>query len=462
LQNRFVKTVLSADECADEAACIEWLEKLRWPNGVICIRCGYTRVYRIVSKSRSGNLRRLYECGACHRQFSVATATIIHNSHLPLRKWIVVLQEILNSESECSVSLLAQELDVHYRTARRVAGEIREALRHPPQWLSRGLEEMNSIPSDRRPSPGPKASSQGKRSNKSRTGVAKRNASGAGRHPAGIVGFVVPDLMNPFFTEIAGGLMEQVRKRGSNLLISSSGGNNACERQEIEEFLDLRVDSLVIISTQTSPALFVRLKKHGVRFVMVDREIPGLGSNYVGVNDEKVGMLAVSHLIGQGYRHIAHICDPRISTGIGRLKGYRQGLRINQIPERPGSIVHVNSAGPKAELAGYKAMNTLLTSRVHLDSVFCYNDIVAIGAMRAIAHAGLRVPDDIAVVGVGNIPSGELFKVSLTSIDQNGALIGQKAGQLVLSLPGGRTAVRSKRLLLPPVLIKRKSTSRLR
>jgi LacI family transcriptional regulator len=111
-------------------------------------------------------------------------------------------------------------------------------------------------------------------------------------------------------------------------------------------------------------------------------------------------------------------------------------------------------------LAGYKAMSTLLTSRIPLDSVFCYNDIIAIGAMRAIVHAGLRVPDNIAVVGVGNVPNAELFKVSLTSIDQNCALIGERAGELALSLVEGRSALRPKRILLSPLLVKRQSTRR--
>lgn len=312
----------------------------------------------------------------------------------------------------------------------------------------------------RRSSTGLKAFSQDKQSEVSGLRPVIARSSDAGRRPIGTIGFIVPDLMNPFFMEIAGGLMKQVRKRGSNLLISSSGGNDASERKEIEEFLDLRVDSLVIISTQTSTSLFQRLKKHGARLVMVDREIPGIGLNYVGVNDEKVGMLPVSHLFGQGYHHIAHICDQRISTGIGRLGGYCKGLRTNQIREKTERIINVDSVDANAEFAGYKAMNTLLTSRALLDSVFCYNDIIAIGAMRALAHAGLRVPDDIAVVGVGNVPNAELLKVSLTSIDQNCALIGERAGELAMSLVEGRSVIRPQRILLLPLLVKRQSTRR--
>ena len=103
-------------------------------------------------------------------------------------------------------------------------------------------------------------------------------------------------------------------------------------------------------------------------------------------------------------------------------------------------------------------MNSLLRSRVHIDSVFCYNDVIAIGAMRAIANAGQRIPDDIAVVGVGNVPNAELFKVPLTSIDQNCALIGERAGELALRLVERRRALSPKRILLSPVLVKRQST----
>jgi LacI family transcriptional regulator, galactose operon repressor len=445
---------------------MEWLERLRWPAGVTCVRCGHDHVFRIVSKCRSGKPRKIYECGVCHHQFTVITGTIFHNSHLPLKKWTTALRMMLDGDREYSAGALARELEVQYRTARRVAGEVREALRYPPEWLSRALEDENRHTRVRRSSSGLKPFGPSKRPDIDKRPPAKMISRDTGRYSTvkarstRTIGFVVPDLINPFFTEMASGLMKQARKRGYSVLISSSGGNDACEREEIEEFLDLHVDSLVIVSTQTSTALFQRLKKHGVPFIMVDREIPGLGVNYVGVDDEKVGMLAVSHLYECGCRHIAHIGGPRISTGVGRLKGYLKGLRKFGIPERSEYIANVASPDLKAEFAGYKAMSILLKSRVHIDSVFCYNDVIAIGTMRAIAHAGQRIPGDIAVVGVGNVPNADLFKVPLTSIDQKCALIGERAGEFALSLVENRRVLRPKRILLSPVLVRRQSTRR--
>ena len=334
LDDRVVSRLIGIHENADEVTCIQWLEILRWPAGVTCVRCGHDHIFRIASKRRSGKPRGIYECGLCRHQFTVTSGTFFHDSHLPLPKWIAAIRMMLDDHSGSSASLLARELEVQYRTARRITGEIREALRHPPEWLSRALESEDRLQRVR-------GSFSGQGPDVRKSSPAKTISRDPGHHlevnsnSKHTIGFIVPDLINPFFTMIAGGLMKQVRKRGYSVLISSSGGNDACERQEIEDFLDLNVASLVIVSTQTSTALFQRLKRHGVRFVMVDREIPSLGVNYVGVDDEKVGMLAVSHLYDRGCRHIAHICGPRISTGMGRLRGYLNGLRRYEMPERP-------------------------------------------------------------------------------------------------------------------------------
>jgi LacI family transcriptional regulator len=175
------------------------------------------------------------------------------------------------------------------------------------------------------------------------------------------------------------------------------------------------------------------------------------------VKDEAVGALATEHLIAQGARRIAHIRGPAVSTGRGRLRGYRRALERHGMKVRPEFVV----SGEWGDRGGYEAMLRLLDLNPRPDAVFCYNDPVAAGAIQAALEAGLKVPDDVAIIGAGNVHYSDLLRVPLSTVDQSSALIGQRAAELLSRCMEAGKPPKPRRILIPPRLIIRDS-SRLR
>jgi LacI family transcriptional regulator len=176
----------------------------------------------------------------------------------------------------------------------------------------------------------------------------------------------------------------------------------------------------------------------------------------VGVKDEEIGAMATEHLIEQGCRRIAHIRGPLIAPGTGRLRGYSRALAKHGLKAPPEYVV----SGQHSDGSGYDAMRQLLKLNPPPDGVFCYNDPVAAGAIKAVLEAGLRVPNDIAIIGAGNVHYSDLLRVPLSTIDQSSSAIGETAAELLVSCIESKTPVPAKRILIAPQLIVRESSRR--
>lgn len=274
------------------------------------------------------------------------------------------------------------------------------------------------------------------------------------------VGLIVPTMVHPFFAEVAKGISGKIRRKGYSLLISSSEEDPELEKREIEHLLARQVDALIIASAQSSVESFRQIDERKVPCVLIDRKLPGFNSNYVGVDDEEIGLLATLHLVQSGCRRIAHIRGPELSTGRGRLEGYRRALARHGLEVLPGYVVPGRSFDDNAEASGYEAMKKLLGLNPRPDGVFCFNDPIATGGMKAIWEAGLRIPQDIALVGAGNIRSDELLRVPLSSIDQCSQTMGERAATLALKLIESKDCSRTRTILLRPTLVARASTAK--
>lgn len=271
------------------------------------------------------------------------------------------------------------------------------------------------------------------------------------------IGLVVPDLMYSFFAEVAKGLTEKLRPFRYQVVISISEENPKLESEEVDFLLARRVDGLVLASAQppTAPRLFRTIEERKVPYVLIDRKILGLRANYVGVDDEKVGEMATGHLIECGCRTIAHISGPKIATALGRLAGYRKALAQHNRRFSKSLVVR----GCFEDECGYRAMNKLLELKSRPDGVFCFNDPVAAGAVKAALEAGLSVPQDIALIGVGNVHYSDQLRVPLSTVDQSSSGVGRYAAELLLGLIEKRTKG-TRAILLPPQLIVRESSIR--
>lgn len=275
-----------------------------------------------------------------------------------------------------------------------------------------------------------------------------------------LIGLVAPSLRHPFFAEISRGLSSVIRSRGYSLIVSSSEEDPEIEKEEIQRMVGRQLDALVVATSGSNTELFERMENKSQPYVLIDRELPGLAANFIGINDEKAGWLATEHLIDRGCNRIAHIRGVDNSTGIGRFKGYSLALRHRGIPYKEEYVVRGSRVDTEAIQQGVEAMRRLLELTSPPDGVFCFNDPLAIGAMSAIIDSGLKIPEDIALIGCGNEPNNPYLHVALSSIDQHSQMIGQRAGELVLSLIGKKEMPRARTVILEPTLVARASTQR--
>jgi len=275
------------------------------------------------------------------------------------------------------------------------------------------------------------------------------------------LGLVVPDLLHPFFADVAKAISAEARKQGYSLLISSSDEDPELEVQEIKQLLARRVDVILVASAQWSVDCFRMIEEHETPYILIDRRFQGLDANFVGVDDEAVGSLATSHLIEQGCKRIAHIRGPEVSTAVGRLEGYKRVLASYNLTPLPGHIVSLGASGDhRGEKGGYEAAKKLLASEALPDGIFCFNDPSALGAMRAILEAGLRIPEDVAVIGCGNLSYSDFLRVPLSSVDQGSENIGKSAAELALKIARKKEPVRPRTELISPRVVVRSSSQR--
>ncbi|MGC1872110.1 MAG: LacI family DNA-binding transcriptional regulator [Acidobacteriaceae bacterium] len=273
-----------------------------------------------------------------------------------------------------------------------------------------------------------------------------------------IVGLVVPDLLHPFFAEFAKSLNGVLRPQNYGIILASSEEDPEIEQQEISRVLARGVDALLIASCQPILQGFYGIEDQRTPFILIDRDFPHLRANFVGTDDFLVGQLATDHLLQIGKRRIAHIAGPKLAPGTDRLHGYQTALQEKQVTVPPPYIIENSKVEEVGEAAGYEAMQKLLKLKPRPDAVFCYNDLMAIGAMHAVLETGLTIPGDIAFVGCGNVRYSNYLRIPLSSIDQSTTLLGKHAGDLALELIQKKSSA-PRKIRVEPSLIVRASSS---
>lgn len=275
-----------------------------------------------------------------------------------------------------------------------------------------------------------------------------------------LVGLIVPDLLHPFFAEIAKSLSRVIGGKGYSLIIASSEEDPELEAREIRQLQARHLDALVVASCAMDDTSIDKLALHNEPYVLIDRNFSKVKSNFVGTDDEAAGRIATEHLIQMGCKRIAHISGRANSTGHGRLKGYRAALQSHGLRYREEYVVSRLHVDADSIGQGKQAMQMLLGCKVRPDGVFCYNDPLAIGAMEEIFEAGLSVPDDIAVIGCGNLHYDSSLRVPLSSVDQQSHVIGLRAGEVLLEIIESKSPKPPRTIVLEPALVARLSTMR--
>jgi LacI family transcriptional regulator len=272
------------------------------------------------------------------------------------------------------------------------------------------------------------------------------------------IGLIVPDLVHSFFAELAKGVSSALRTESYQLILASAEEEPELECQEIEHLLARGVDALLIASCQNKVSGFKSIIASKIPYVLIDRFLPRLNAHFVGTDDRAAGRMATEHLIQLGRKRIAHISGELASTSIERLNGYKEALAENHIPFRHEMVATRSRLEEEGVQIGNHAMSNLLKLKKLPDAVFCYNDLTAIGAIHCLLANKLRVPEDVAIIGCGNLRLSSYLEMPLSTMDQSTLLQGETAANLALSLIERKQKQGAKHLLIQPKLIARAST----
>ncbi len=245
-------------------------------------------------------------------------------------------------------------------------------------------------------------------------------------------GLLINDLHNPYFPGVADGVKRAADARGYRLLLNSAFLDDDDERNALETFIDFRVDGIILTGSRVAPAAIERAAL-STPIVVVSRPMRSRTVDTIN-NDDRLGAtVAVEHLIGLGHRHVWHIDGGRGAGAAQRRAGYESTMH------RHGLEPHVVSAA-FTEGSGAKAAQRAIGSGLPITAVFAGNDLSALGALDAIEAAGMRVPDDISLVGYDNTFIAALRHVALTTVDQARERLGQLAIEaLIERIEQGRT-----------------------
>ncbi|MBK3574729.1 LacI family DNA-binding transcriptional regulator [Streptomyces sp. MBT65] len=259
-------------------------------------------------------------------------------------------------------------------------------------------------------------------------------ARGLRSRRTGTIALVIPNVHQPFNAELAEQIISAPEALGLKVVLAPTRGDARRERTLLSTSHGELVDGVIYVPHALAPEDYLSQPVAQPTVVLGERpaEAAGLNLDYVGIADEQGAHAAVAHLLAQGRRRIAAICErtgPR--AGGRRLHGYRRALDEAGVAYDDSLVLGVDDADLFS--AGVGATTRLLRTRVRFDALFCYNDVVAIGALSVLGRSGIAVPDDVALTGFDDIDAARFTSPPLTTVDPQRGSIARKAVALLRS-----------------------------
>ena len=243
------------------------------------------------------------------------------------------------------------------------------------------------------------------------------------------IGIIIPEIVHYFFSSVISGIEDIASQRGYTVIICQSNESFDREVANAKTLLSHRVDGILIsISKQTNTFThFQNLQEGGIPLVFFDRIAPGINADQVIIDDIEASYDATRHLIENGCKRIAHFAGPQsLLIGRNRLQGYINALTEAGLPVDNRLIIQADTFE--------KARNTvgqMLDSGIVPDGIFAVNDMTAIGAMQTILKRGLRIPEDVSIVGFSDGYLSGVTDPHLSSVDQHGYEMGTMAAEML-------------------------------
>jgi LacI family transcriptional regulator len=246
------------------------------------------------------------------------------------------------------------------------------------------------------------------------------------------IGVIIPELVHFFFSTVISGIEDVAYKAGYSVILAQSNESLDKEKADLKALYNSRVDGMLMsVSRETTNFDHIEsILAKGMPIVFYDRMYPSNETSKVIVDDYAGAKDAVNHLIEQGCKRIAHLqAAPNSSIAKERLRAHQETLAEHNLPFYENFLQPCHNGSIED---GINAMNNLLALPNRPDGVFANNDLLAMGAMQVIKKAGIKIPQEIAVVGFSNWIYSSMIEPPLSSVDQPGFLMGQEAAKLLI------------------------------
>ncbi|SFC65783.1 transcriptional regulator, LacI family [Bacillus sp. OV322] len=268
------------------------------------------------------------------------------------------------------------------------------------------------------------------------------------------IGVIVTDILNPFYPPMIKGIEDIAFNNNFNVILC----NTSNEHKRILTYLELmhekQVDGLLLANIATTED-FNEIENTGLKYVLINRRPPLYCNNFVGVNNVLSSELAVNHLVNQGYKRIAYFGgNPEINTARERKAGFiscmtQHGLEVD---------TNLVFEGEYTLESGYTNVKKMIAQVDNLPEAICaVSDVVAFGVIKGLRDTGIRVPEDIAVIGNDNSAFSENFLVPLSSVDHSTYDMGKLSMELLLQLIKEKGEITARQIILTPSLVVRES-----
>ena len=331
-----------------------------------------------------------------------------------------------NSGQKVTIYDVAKKANVSITTVSRVFNNNPSVSRKTRRKVQKAIEELNYVPN----------------------AIARSLVYQSSK----TIGLIVSDVTNPFFADAIDGIEKVLSNEGYTVLLCDTRYSQERESRYISQMIEKRVDGIIIFSAYVSDIDFIKKAINTIPLVSVQSTFKEI--DCINTTDEDGAFEAVDYLIKLGHRNIAFLVyDYDNSTITNRMMGYLRAHKNNGIPVNEDYIIKSKFTYN----AGYYMTKKLLEKHLEVTAIFAYNDMIAIGAYMAINERGLKIPDDISVVGYDDIEMASIVTPKLTTVSQPFYDMGKNAAELLLKRIKEDTEAIPQTILLPTKLVIRES-----
>lgn len=273
------------------------------------------------------------------------------------------------------------------------------------------------------------------------------------------LGVIVPRIDSNFFGSIIRGIEEEVSPLGYHVIICQTHEDAKTEKENIDTLINAQVDGILLSTTPNSSVQsFSKIIKKNIPLVFFDRRKNVKGVSSITINDFEAGYKSTQHLIEQGYKRIAHLRgDYSVDIFKQRFLGYKQAIIDAGMELNEEYIIKTRSDLED----GAKAAKNLLNLKNPPDAIFSSSDFTALGALKEINSQGIKIPEEIGIVGFSNEPFTKFIELTISSVDQSPIEMGKMAARVLIEEMTSDTDIKKERkVVLEPELIIRKSSSK--